>query len=290
MIEVEIDKDSGFCFGVVTAIESAERELRNTDTLYCLGDIVHNSLEVERLRAMGLQTIEHADLSRLKDRKVLLRAHGEPPSTYEIARQNNIAIVDATCPVVLRLQRKIHKCYQETRANHTQLVIYGKQGHAEVNGLVGQTEGTAIVIEKKEDLDRLDFTRDISLFSQTTKSLDGFREIVEEIRRRIAPGVQFNYHDTICRQVANRLPHIKTFASGHDWVYFVAGKKSSNGKILFEACLQANPRSLFISEASEITQPLPEDVRRVGVCGATSTPKWQMEEVAARVLALNAGR
>lgn len=290
MLEVEIDKDSGFCFGVVTAIESAERELGNTDTLYCLGDIVHNSLEVERLRARGLQTIEHADLARLKDRKVLLRAHGEPPSTYQIARQNNIAIVDATCPVVLRLQRKIHTCYQETRANHTQLVIYGKQGHAEVNGLVGQTEGTAIVIEKKEDLDQLDFARDISLFSQTTKSLDGFREIVEEIRRRIAPGVQFNYHDTICRQVANRLPHIKTFASSHDWVYFVAGKKSSNGKILFEECRKANPRSLFISEASEITEPLPGGVQRVGVCGATSTPKWQMEEVAARVRALNAGR
>ena len=290
MIEVEIDKDSGFCFGVVTAIESAERELRNTDTLYCLGDIVHNSLEVERLRAMGLQTIEHDEFSRLQGRKVLLRAHGEPPSTYQTALRNNIAIVDATCPVVLRLQRKIHKCYQETRANRTQLVIYGKQGHAEVNGLVGQTEGTAIVIEKKEDLDRLDFGRDISLFSQTTKSLDGFREIVEEIRRRIAPGVQFNYHDTICRQVANRLPHIENFASSHDWVYFVAGKKSSNGKILFEACLRANPRSLFISEASEIIEPLPEGVRRVGVCGATSTPKWQMEEVAARVLELTAGR
>lgn len=290
MIEVEIDKDSGFCFGVVTAIESAERELKNTDALYCLGDIVHNSLEVERLQALGLHTIGHDDFARLKGKKVLLRAHGEPPSTYEIARRNRIAIVDATCPVVLRLQRKIHACYQETRANCTQLVIYGKKGHAEVNGLVGQTDGTAIVIEKKEDLDRLDFTRDISLFSQTTKSLDGFREIVAEIQARIAEGVRFNYYDTICRQVANRLPNIKAFASSHDWVYFVAGKKSSNGKMLFEECRKANPRTSFISEASEITEALPSDVRRVGVCGATSTPKWLMEQVAERVRALNAGQ
>lgn len=209
MIEVEIDKDSGFCFGVVTAIESAERELGNTDTLYCLGDIVHNSLEVERLEHMGLHTIDHEGLSRLRDRKVLLRAHGEPPSTYALAKRNNITIIDATCPVVLRLQRKIHKCYQETRANNTQLVIYGKKGHAEVNGLVGQTEGTAIVIEKIEDLDRLDFTRAISLFSQTTKSLDGFKAVVAEIKQRMAEGVEFNYYDTICRQVANRLPNIK---------------------------------------------------------------------------------
>ena len=276
MIEVEIDKDSGFCFGVVTAIESAERELGNTDTLYCLGDIVHNSLEVERLEHMGLHTIDHDGLSKLRDRKVLLRAHGEPPSTYSLAKRNNITIIDATCPVVLRLQRKIHKCYQETRANNTQLVIYGKKGHAEVNGLVGQTEGTAIVIEKIEDLDRLDFTRAISLFSQTTKSLDGFKAVVAEIKQ------------PICRQVANRLPNIKAFASSHDWVYFVAGRKSSNGKMLFEECRKANPNTLFISEVSEITEPLPEGVRRVGVCGATSTPKWLMEEVAVRIKELNA--
>lgn len=190
--------------------------------------------------------------------------------------------------MVLRLQRKIHKCYQETRANNTQLVIYGKKGHAEVNGLVGQTEGTAIVIEKIEDLDRLDFTRAISLFSQTTKSLDGFKAVVAEIKQRMAEGVEFNYYDTICRQVANRLPNIKAFASSHDWVYFVAGRKSSNGKMLFEECRKANPNTLFISEVSEITEPLPEGVRRVGVCGATSTPKWLMEEVAVRIKELNA--
>ena len=220
----------------------------------------------------------------------MLRAHGEPPSTYEIARQNNITIVDATCPVVLQLQRKIHKCYVATRDSRTQVVIYGKKGHAEVNGLVGQTEGTAIVIEKVQDLDRLDFNRNICLFSQTTKSLDGFREVVAEIRRRIADGVQFEYFDTICRQVANRLPNIKTFASRHDWVYFVAGKKSSNGKMLLEECRKANPNTVFISEAKEITEPLPEGVNSVGVCGATSTPKWLMEEVAVRIRELNANR
>ena len=287
MIEVEIDKDSGFCFGVVNAIESAERELKTSKTLYCLGDIVHNSLEVERLRQRGLCTIEHEEFARLKDCKVLLRAHGEPPSTYQVAQQNRITIVDATCPVVLRLQRKIHKCYLETRSKGTQLVIYGKKGHAEVNGLVGQTEGTAIVVEKPEDLDRLDFQQGISLFSQTTKSLDGFRKIVSEIQQRIAPGVEFAYHDTICRQVANRLHNIKAFASQHDWVYFVAGKKSSNGKMLFDECLKANAHTVFIADASEVQDPLPAGVERVGICGATSTPKWLMEAVADRVRAIN---
>ena len=288
MLEVEIDKSSGFCFGVVTAIESAERELANSDRLYCLGDIVHNSLEVERLEKMGLRTIEHEEFGQLKGEKVLLRAHGEPPSTYEIARRNGIQIVDATCPVVLRLQRKIHKCYEEKiQGSGAQLVIYGKKGHAEVNGLVGQTEGNAIVIERKEDLDRLDFLRPIYLFSQTTKSLDGFQAIVAEIKSRMAENIVFEYYDTICRQVANRLPNIKVFASNHDWVYFVAGKKSSNGKMLFEECRKANPNTYFISEANEIDSPLPEHVKKVGVCGATSTPKWLMEEVAERIKSVN---
>lgn len=285
---IEIDKGSGFCFGVVNAISSAERELDNTDILYCLGDIVHNSLEVERLEALGLRTIGHEEFAHLQGEKVLLRAHGEPPSTYQTAERNHIRIVDATCPVVLQLQKKIHRCYEETRESNTQLVIYGKKGHAEVNGLVGQTDGTAIVIEKPEDLDRLDFSRPIALFSQTTKSLDGFRSIVSEIKRRISPDAAFNYYDTICRQVANRLPNIQKFASAHDWVYFVAGKKSSNGKMLFEECRKANPNSQFISAADEITERLPEFVSKVGVCGATSTPKWLMEEIAERIKQINA--
>lgn len=287
MVEVEIDQDSGFCFGVVNAINHAERELDATHTLYCLGDIVHNGLEVERLERKGLHTIDHAAFAMLKGAKVLLRAHGEPPSTYALAQQNQITIVDATCPVVLQLQRKIHACYQESREAGTQLVIYGKQGHAEVNGLVGQTDGTAIVIEGLADLDRLDFGRAICLFSQTTKSLDGFKAIVEAIQQRMAEGISFRYFDTICRQVANRLPSIKRFAAAHDWVYFVAGRKSSNGKVLFEECRKANPNTHFISAVDEITEPLPVGIRRVGVCGATSTPKWLMEEVAARIQALN---
>ncbi|MDR1403124.1 MAG: 4-hydroxy-3-methylbut-2-enyl diphosphate reductase [Tannerellaceae bacterium] len=287
MINVEIDSGSGFCFGVVNAIQNAERELNRTNILYCVGDIVHNSLEVERLKALGLHTIGHGELERLKDKTVLLRAHGEPPSTYEMARKNRIKIIDATCPVVLRLQQKIHSCYQESKETNAQLVIYGKKGHAEVNGLVGQTDGTAIVIEKMEDLDRLDYLRDIILFSQTTKSLDGLREIEQMIRGRIAPGVRFNSFDTVCRQVANRLPGIKKFASAHDWVYFVAGKKSSNGKMLFDECLKANPASVSISNAQEITEPLLSHIKNVGVCGATSTPKWLMEEVAVRIKELN---
>ena len=287
MIKIEIDQHSGFCFGVVNAIESAERELKSSDVLFCLGDIVHNSLEVERLKRLGLHTISRDDLSDLKNRTVLLRAHGEPPVTYEIARNNGINIVDATCPVVLQLQRRIKECYNEIKDNGAQLVIYGKQRHAEVNGLVGQTEGAAIVVEKPEDLDSLDFTREIVLFSQTTKSLDGFRQIVDIIKGRMKEGVRFHFFDTICRQVANRLPKIKDFAAKHDWVYFVAGQKSSNGKMLFEECKKTNPNIIFISDTSEITERLPEGVHSVGVCGATSTPKWLMEEVAERILAVN---
>ena len=287
MVEVTIDRGSGFCFGVVKAIQSAERELKQTDELYSLGDLVHNSLEMERLKALGLHTIGHADLAHLRNRTVLLRAHGEPPSTYALAQKNQIKIIDATCPVVLQLQKRIHRCYQETKEYGTQLVIYGKKGHAEVNGLVGQTQGTAIVIEKLDDIEKLDFHRDIILFSQTTKPLDGFGEVVEAIRARISSDVTFQYFDTICRQVANRLPNIRDFALQHDCIYFVAGKKSSNGQMLFEQCLQANPHSVFITSAADIAEPLPEDIRSVGICGATSTPKWLMEEVAERVKMLN---
>ena len=286
-MKIEIDPHSGFCFGVVHAIESAERELKNGTKLYCLGDIVHNSLEMERLRRLGLQTVRRDEMSDMHHITVLLRAHGEPPQTYEIAREKHIDVIDATCPVVLHLQRRIKSCYQAMKCINAQLVIYGKQGHAEVNGLVGQTEGTAIVIDTSDDLERLDFTKEIAFFSQTTKSLDGFRQIVEIIKSRMKEGVRFRSFDTICRQVANRLPIIKEFASRHDWVYFVAGQKSSNGKMLFEACKKSNPNIIFISDSSEIRTPLPPEVCRVGVCGATSTPKWLMEDVADRIRRVN---
>ena len=284
---IEIDKNSGFCFGVVNAIDSAERELKNNGILYCLGDIVHNSLEMKRLKNLGLETITKYDLPHLKNKTVLLRAHGEPPSTYRTAYINGINIIDATCPVVLQLQRRIKNCYNEIINFDVQLVIYGKKGHAEVNGLVGQTDGHAIVIEKAEDLDVLDFSKEIVLFSQTTKSLDGFTQIVDIIKSRMKEGVSFRFFDTICRQVASRLPKIKEFAAKHDYVYFVAGQKSSNGKALFDECKRTNPNIIFISETSEISEPLPIGVSSVGVCGATSTPKWLMEEVAERILMIN---
>ena len=280
---VEIDQDSGFCFGVVNAIKSAEEELVSGGELHCLGDIVHNSQEVSRLEKKGLTTINHENLKQIYNKKVLLRAHGEPPSTYKIAKKNGIQIVDATCPVVLQLQKRIKKQYQVSDKNKTQIVIFGKMGHAEVNGLVGQTEGNAIVIESKEDLDKLNFNKDIFLFSQTTKSLNDFDEIVKEIQSRMAENVQFHYFDTICRQVANRMPNIKLFATKHDLVLFVAGKKSSNGKVLFEECKKANPNTYLISKADEINLDWLKEVESIGICGATSTPKWLMEEVAEKV-------
>jgi len=281
MTTIEIDKDSGFCFGVVTAIRKAEAELDKGGRLYCLGDIVHNSAEVERLRGKGLDTITHADLDKLHDAKVLLRAHGEPPSTYRKAAENNIEIIDATCPVVLRLQQRI-KANFDAPGRKPQIVIYGKLGHAEVNGLVGQTEGMAIVVEDIDGLDRVDFNRDIALYSQTTKSLEGFRMIIEEIERRKAPGVKFTSYDTICRQVANRVEHITEFAKGKDVVLFVAGAKSSNGKVLFNHCLAVNSRTYLIGTPEELKPEWLEGAASVGICGATSTPRWLMENVASR--------
>ncbi len=285
MIEIEIDSMSGFCFGVVNAIENAERELANSqETLYCLGDIVHNSKEVERLGQMGLNTIDYEAFYRLRSQKVLLRAHGEAPRIYQLAQEQGLTIVDATCPVVLRLQKKIKQRYQDLKAEAAQIVIYGKRGHAEVNGLVGQTEDTAIVIENLSELDKLDYERPVVLFSQTTMSLDGFGQVIAEIEKHMADGVLFEHHDSICRQVANRIPHIKEFAHKHDLVFFVAGKKSSNGKVLFQHCREANPRSTFISSPSEIvSEMLLPAPRSIGICGATSTPKWQMSEVAERL-------
>ena len=278
MIQVEIDSASGFCHGVVTAIQKAEEELRQGGTLYCLGDIVHNNREVERLTELGLITIDHEQLSQLHDAKVLLRAHGEPPQTYEIAAKNHIQIIDATCPVVLSIQRRIKKEYDKQEPD-TQIVIYGKNGHAEVLGLVGQTQGQAIVIEHMEETKQLDFSKSIRLYSQTTKSLDEFRKIVDYIQQHISPDATFEYYDTICRQVANRIPNIRRFAASHELVFFVSGKKSSNGKVLFGECLQVNPNSHFIDRPEAIEDRLLEGVSSIGICGATSTPKWLMEEV-----------
>ena len=276
MIQIEIDNGSGFCFGVTTAIKKAEEELRLGASLYCLGDIVHNGMEVERLHEQGLITINHDDLQQLHGAKVLLRAHGEPPSTYQLAQGNNIEIIDATCPVVLQLQRRIKRQYDSNP--DAQIVIFGKNGHAEVLGLVGQTEGHAIVVENLRDVKELDFTRDIYLYSQTTKNLDEFHEIIEFIQGHIAEGATFRSFDTICRQVANRMPAIAAFAERHDLILFVSGRKSSNGRVLFNECLQRNPRSHHIESPAEIEMAWLEGAETIGICGATSTPKWLMEQ------------
>ena len=277
MVNVEIDSGSGFCFGVTTAIQKAEEELAKGNKLYCLGDIVHNGQECERLKKMGLITINHEEFAQLHNVKVLLRAHGEPPATYELARKNQIEIIDATCPVVLRLQKRIKQEYDNSPDNK-QIVIYGKNGHAEVLGLVGQTNGKAIVIEGLSEVDRLDFSKDIHLYSQTTKSVDEFRQIVAYIQEHISPEATFEYHDTICRQVANRMPNIRGFASNHDLIFFVCGRKSSNGKILYHECKKVNPNTHLIDQPEEIDKALLQDVQSIGICGATSTPKWLMEE------------
>jgi 4-hydroxy-3-methylbut-2-enyl diphosphate reductase len=289
MIQIEIDEGSGFCFGVTTAIKKAEEELAKGNPLFCLGDIVHNGMECERLLKMGLVTINHDEMRQLHDVKVLLRAHGEPPETYELARKNNIEIIDATCPVVLQLQKRIKKQYLEEKSSDqslsslhsplsTQIVIFGKKGHAEVLGLVGQTDSKAIVIESFDEVTKLDFSRDIYLFSQTTKSLDEFHRIIDYIQSHIADGVTFKSFDTICRSVANRMPNISTFATKHDLILFVCGRKSSNGKVLFNECLRVNSNSHLIEDPCEIQPEWLDGINTVGICGATSTPRWLMEQ------------
>ncbi len=282
---VTIDDNSGFCFGVTTAIQTAENELQK-GPLFCLGDIVHNGQEVERLASLGLETIDYDDLRTLHNVRVLLRAHGEPPSTYHIAQRNNIEIIDASCPVVLHLQKRIRETYQANHGKNTgaQIVIFGKKGHAEVIGLEGQTNNTAIVIESISDLHLLDFTRPIYLFSQTTKSIEEFEQIVAEIKRRKAKGDEavFEYHNTICRNVANRVKHLQDFARSNDVVIFVGGQKSSNAKVLYNNCLEVNPCTIFVSSALDLTPEILQqchNAERVGICGATSTPKWLMESV-----------
>jgi len=287
MLNIEIDKKSGFCFGVVKAIAKAEEELAKGDVLYCLGDIVHNGQEVERLTKMGMITIDHEQFARLHNAKVLLRAHGEPPSTYEIAQQNNLTLIDASCPVVLKLQSRIKTAYEATGDKDTQIVIYGHHGHAEVKGLVGQTEGKAIVIEDESELDKIDFSKNIRLFSQTTKSLDGFNNLVKTVSGLTSEDLNFEYSDTICRQVANRIPNITNFAQQNDIIIFVSGKKSSNGRVLFEHAKSINPDSFIVSNANELEALNIDFSKKIGICGATSTPLWQMEEVRNKLIEMS---
>ncbi len=278
-MRIEVDKGSGFCFGVVEAIRRAEERLVLENQLFCLGDIVHNNSEVERLRKKGLTTISHEQFFTMKNTTVLLRAHGEPPEIYAHARENNIKLIDATCPVVLKLQKRILKSYESGLKDNAQLVIYGKKGHAEVNGLVGQTNGHALVVEGIEDLEQLDYARPIVLYSQTTKGLEGLHHLSEELKNK-SVRVPLKIHDTICRQVANRIPWIKKFAARFDLVLFVSGKKSSNGKMLFDICSTVNPNTKFISDLNEIEPEWLLNIGSVGICGATSTPKQLLEEVA----------
>ena len=287
MLKIEIDNGSGFCFGVTTAIKKAEEELAKGSTLYCLGDIVHNGMECERLKMLGLITITHEDMETLHDAKVLLRAHGEPPETYELAKRNNIEIIDATCPVVLQLQRRILKQYET--CPDAQIVIFGKPGHAEVLGLGGQTQSHAIVVAHFEDVMNLDFNRDIYLYSQTTKSLDEFHRIIDYIQSHISPKATFKSFDTICRQVANRMPNVSSFASRHDLVLFVCGRKSSNGRVLYDECRRVNNNSRLIEGPEEIMPEWLDNIGTIGICGATSTPKWLMEQCRDAIVKLHPG-
>ncbi len=292
-MKVTIDPNSGFCFGVVFAIRMAEEELERSGQLYCLGDIVHNNMEVERLKAKGLKIISHEQLNSLHDCKVLIRAHGEPPETYQTAIKNNIELVDASCPVVLKLQNRVRKSFDETGERDAQIVIYGERGHAEVNGLVGQTNGKAIVVKEESDLEQIDFNKPVYFFSQTTKSTKGFTKMKEMIESKInvkstEPMEEvFEANDTLCRQVSNREPQLEQFAKQHDVIVFVSGKKSSNGKALFSVCEAINPKSFFISDTDELRKEWFAGVDSVGICGATSTPMWLMEKVADSLYSLS---
>lgn len=284
---VTVDDKSGFCFGVTNAIGKAEEILASESELYCLGEIVHNDVEVSRLADKGLVTIDHNLLKNINNRKVLIRAHGEPPTTYQQAKANGLEIIDASCPVVLKLQERIRKSYATTLQNGGQIVIYGKKGHAEVNGLVGQTENSAIVVESINDIDAIDFGKPICLYSQTTKSIEGFKALKAEIERRIAETGSdlstFESHDTICRQVANRQPQLMQFALANDVIIFVSGKKSSNGKVLYEVCRSQNEQTYMVEDENEIESSWFNQAQSVGICGATSTPRWLMERVAQHI-------
>ncbi|MBK9321198.1 MAG: 4-hydroxy-3-methylbut-2-enyl diphosphate reductase [Bacteroidetes bacterium] len=288
-MKINIDPNSGFCFGVVYAIQMAEDELDRTGKLYCLGDIVHNGEEVERLKAKGLEIINHEQLAGLKDCKVLIRAHGEPPSTYQLALQNNIELIDASCPVVLKLQHRVKTSFEDILLHGGQIVIYGQPGHAEVNGLIGQTNRQAIIVFSEEDLNAIDYSKPVHFFSQTTKSTAGFEKMERLIQERflsfkgsLEEG-DFISNDTLCRQVSNREPQLKKFSAAHDVIIFVSGKKSSNGKALFSVCKAINPHSYFISNTDELEEDWFTDAATVGIAGATSTPLWLMEKVAAAI-------
>ena len=284
-LKITVDPKSGFCFGVVYAIEMAENILKDDNKLYCLGDIVHNNREVDRLNNLGLEIIDHKRLSELNDCKVLIRAHGEPPSTYEIALKNNIELLDASCPVVLKLQHQIKEGYETIKKIDGRVIIYGKEGHAEVTGLVGQTNGEAIIVTTKEDISKIDFEKPIYIYSQTTKSPKAFQDIVDEIKKELIDlgkdvDLKFVVHDTLCRQVSGREPQLKAFASENDVIVFVSGTKSSNGKMLFLSCKEQNKQSYFVSDTKEIDENWFKNSNSVGICGATSTPRWLMDEVA----------
>lgn len=287
MLKIEIDENSGFCFGVTTAIKKAEEELQKGEKLYCLGDIVHNSIECDRLKRLGLITINHDEFGKLHNAKVLLRAHGEPPATYETARRNNLEIIDATCPVVLKLQQRIKKKWQETTEHNSQIIIYGQAGHAEVLGLVGQTHGAATVIEKSSQIGEIAKDKDTYIYSQTTKSLEGYRQIVREIKAHINEDRQCESFNTVCGQVANRLNGIGEFAKSHELIFFVCGKKSSNGRILFDECRKMNPNSYQIEGPEDLDLTLTKGVGSIGICGATSTPKWLMENCKQAIINYN---
>ena len=291
-MQVSIDKNSGYCFGVEFAIKMAEDEMENSDRLYCLGDIVHNDMEVNRLSEKGLVVIDRDQLKELKDCKVLIRAHGEPPETYRTAIENNIELIDASCPVVLKLQHRVKTAFDKMERENGQIVIYGKKGHAEVIGLTGQTLEKAIVVMEDADLEKIDFQRPVTLFSQTTKSTKGFYALSQKIEDRIKNSkgeieeLDFNANDSICRQVSNREPQLQKFSNENDVILFVSGKKSSNGKALYAVCLTENPRSYFIENESEVDPNWFNPGDSVGICGATSTPMWLMEQVKSHVEAL----
>lgn len=294
-MRVTIDKNSGYCFGVEFAIQMAEDEMEHCKELYCLGDIVHNGMEVKRLYEKGLRIIDREQLRELRDCKVLIRAHGEPPETYKLALENNIELVDASCPVVLKLQNRVKHAYDKGQTESAQIVIYGQVGHAEVIGLAGQTRDEAIIVTTEEDLEKIDFTRPVTLFSQTTKSTKGFYHIKDLIEKRLQqanPNATelplFDANDSICRQVSNREPQLAKFATEHDVIVFVSGKKSSNGKALYSVCKQHNPNSYFVESEEELEEEWFASAESVGVCGATSTPMWLMEQVANHITALEA--